>query len=817
MTQAQATTANDGDFDTDICIVGSGFGGSVSALRLAEKGWRVSVLEQGRQLSDADIEAAGTDAKKLAWAPALGLTGFFAQDVFRHVAIVRGIGVGGGSNVYAAVLLEPKENFYRDPAWRDLSPDWQAELAPHYATAKHMLGVTPNPYHGIQDDWLRGAAERLGEKARATFDTVPQGIFFGDPANATPDPFFNGTGPARTGCNQCGRCITGCAYGAKNTLERNYLFFARQRGVQVMPERQVTHIEPLASGNGYRVHLKHPWDSSVHYPPLRARRVILSAGALGTQEILFASRDRYRTLPQLPAALGEHARTNSEAIVAILAKDESVDVTKGATISTHFYPDEKTHITQNRFPESYSFMKWYMGPLVDGANPAGPVHAAAASAGEHALVPRKKLVQADLRAHGDAARRQRDRVFLRAHAVPGLPPRAHLAHRQGRTRAVLVAAGERRRARLRRGRRRHAAEQPRRKHRQPERDRAHSRRRGDGLEPARRRHRPEPRSVRSSRPLRCRWRGHPGECRGESVAHHHRAGGTLRCALPFPRTTARKLNGVCNMQRKILVTGGSSGLGLALAGALAARGDSVGLLARDERKLAAAADGIRRQTPGARVYTAAADVQDEAALALVLAQLAQQMGGLDVLVNSAGILREGHFETTTPDTHREVMAINYFGTLNAIRAALPLLRQSRVPRIVNIASIAGLTGVFGYTAYCASKHALVGLTESLRYEMEPQGITVQLVCPGEFDSPMVDAMDVNRTPENRAHAQTIPKVGVDVVLRDTLKALDSNAYFIVPGAYARLSAFSMRHFPGISRAVGRLRIRRVYTGPTRRA
>lgn len=352
-------------FDTDIVIVGSGFGGSVSALRLAEKGWQVTVLEQGRQLTDADIAAAGSDPKKLAWAPALGLKGFFAQDVFRHMGIVRGIGVGGGSNVYAAVLLEPGENFYNDPAWRALSPDWRQELAPYYARARRMLGVTPNPYHGVQDDWLRAAAERLG--VGDSFDSVPQGIFFGDPEQSTPDPFFDGTGPARIGCNQCGRCITGCAYGAKNTLERNYLHFARQRGVQIQAERQVTHIEPLAGG-GYCVHLKHPWLTKA-IPPLRARRVILAAGALGTQEILFASRDRYRTLPGLPASLGEHVRTNSEAIVAILANDPAVDVTRGATISSHFYADARTHITQNRFPESYAFMKWYMGPLVDGARP----------------------------------------------------------------------------------------------------------------------------------------------------------------------------------------------------------------------------------------------------------------------------------------------------------------------------------------------------------------------------------------------------------------------------------------------------------------
>jgi cholesterol oxidase len=180
----------------DVAVIGSGFGGSVSALRLAEKGFRVALLEQGRRLTDDALAAAGTEPKKLAWAPALGLTGFFAQEVFQHVAIVRGIGVGGGSLVYAAVLLEPKDAFYRDPSWSDLG-DWKAELDPHYASAKRMLGVTPNPSHGIQDHWLRAAAERMG--VADTFDTVPQGIYFGDPSAPTADPFFAGSGPSRTG------------------------------------------------------------------------------------------------------------------------------------------------------------------------------------------------------------------------------------------------------------------------------------------------------------------------------------------------------------------------------------------------------------------------------------------------------------------------------------------------------------------------------------------------------------------------------------------------------------------------------------------
>lgn len=355
-----------GTFDTDVAVVGSGFGGAVSALRLAQKGWRVTVLEQGRRLSDDAIAQAGTDANALAWAPSLGRTGLFAQDVFRHVGIVRGIGVGGGSLVYAAVLLEPRDAFYRDPVWRDLSPDWKHELAPHYATARSMLGVANNPYHGVQDDWLRESAKAL--HAEATYDTVPQGIYFGAPDQLTADPFFNGQGPARRGCTQCGRCITGCAHGAKNSLDRNYLYLAEKLGAQILPERQVTHLERL-DGGGYLVHQRHPWRRDQRLPPLRARTVVLSAGVVGTLEVLFASRERYRTLPQLPASLGEHVRTNSEAIVGILSDDEQLDVTRGTTISSHFYPDEHTHITQNRFPESYGFMRLYMGPLVDGQRP----------------------------------------------------------------------------------------------------------------------------------------------------------------------------------------------------------------------------------------------------------------------------------------------------------------------------------------------------------------------------------------------------------------------------------------------------------------
>lgn len=261
------------------------------------------------------------------------------------------------------------------------------------------------------------------------------------------------------------------------------------------------------------------------------------------------------------------------------------------------------------------------------------------------------------------------------------------------------------------------------------------------------------------------------------------------------------------MPRNVLLTGGSSGLGLALARALAARGDAVALLARDPAKLDRAAVEIRAHAAAARVVVRAVDVRDAAALDAAVASIAGELGGLDLLVNSAGVLREGPFVAVPDDVHREIMEINYFGALNAIRAALPHLRRARAPRIVNIASLAGLSGVYGYTAYCASKHALVGFTESLRFELAPDGIVVQLVCPGEFDSPMVEALDAARSAENLAHARTVTKVSVDVVVESIVKALDGDAFMVVPGLSARWAARGVRLLPGLGRWLGDRRIR----------
>ncbi len=368
----------------DAIVIGSGFGGSVAALRLAEKGYRVAVLEQGRRISPADMIAAGQDPKRLFWAPALGMHGYFTQRVFKHVGIVGGVGVGGGSLVYAAVLLEPKRPFYDDPAMRRLGVDFESELAPYYVTAARMLGRAQNPHRGQMDVWLEQTAQTLG--VHPSYGRVPQGIYFDRPGEDVPDPYFAGRGPARTGCIQCGGCLTGCPYNAKNSLDKNYLYLAEKLGAEVIPEQRARLIRPI--DGEYEVEAEHPFDKNAPRTTYRTKKVFVAAGVLGSVELLLNCRDVHRTLPKLSARLGQLVRTNSEAVVGILSDDKSIDLTHGTAISSHFHANERTHITQNRFPRGYNFMRFYMGPMVDDAR---PLRRAFKTLTQLALMPRKFL------------------------------------------------------------------------------------------------------------------------------------------------------------------------------------------------------------------------------------------------------------------------------------------------------------------------------------------------------------------------------------------------------------------------------------------
>jgi cholesterol oxidase len=332
-------------FDYDWVVVGSGFGGSVSALRLAEKGYSVKVLECGKRFRDEDFPKSTWDLRRYFWAPRIGLKGIFRLTQFKDVAVVSGCGVGGGSLGYANTLYVPPKEFFKDPQWADLE-DWEQTLAPHYAEAQRMLGVTEVDRDDPADQLLKELGEHLG--VGDTYTKTPVGVYLENAGKTVPDPFFGGEGPDRTGCMQCGRCMVGCPHGAKNTLVKNYLWLAERRGVQIEPERTVTEVRPLGAADGsdgYAI----TSERSGLFPgrgkrTITARGVIFSAGPLGTNRLLQRCRLN-GALPKVSKRLGELVRTNSEMILAVtVPEDYPEDLTRRVAITSSIYPDAHTHI-----------------------------------------------------------------------------------------------------------------------------------------------------------------------------------------------------------------------------------------------------------------------------------------------------------------------------------------------------------------------------------------------------------------------------------------------------------------------------------------
>lgn len=331
--------------DYDWLVVGSGFGGSVSALRLAEKGYKVAVLECGSRFRDEDFaESTLRQPRRYFWAPKLGFRGVLRMSFFKDVFVVSGSGVGGGSLGYANTLYRARSAFFKDPQWAELG-DWESELAPHYETAERMLGVTEYEGMGPADQLLKEYAEEIG--VGDSFQNTRVGVFFDQPGREVPDPYFGGEGPARTGCMRCGSCMVGCRHGAKNTLVKNYLWFAERLGVKVFPERQVTEVRPLdvADGSGgYAVSSERSgaWVRR-HRKTLTAKGVVVAAGALGTNHLLANCRHS-GALPRLSDRIGDVIRTNSESIQSVTAMDDERDFSRSVAITSSIYPDPDTHI-----------------------------------------------------------------------------------------------------------------------------------------------------------------------------------------------------------------------------------------------------------------------------------------------------------------------------------------------------------------------------------------------------------------------------------------------------------------------------------------
>jgi cholesterol oxidase len=352
--------------DYDVVVIGSGFGGSVAALRLTEKGYTVGVLEAGRRFDENTLPTTSWRARDFLWAPALGMKGIQRIHVLggrSGVMVLAGAGVGGGSLVYANTLYEPLDPFFADPQWSHIT-DWKAELAPYYDQAKRMLGVVQNPTVTPADEVMRKVAERMG--VGHTFRLAPVGVFFGEPGVEVDDPYFGGAGPRRRGCTECGECMTGCRHGAKNMLIKNYLYLAEKAGAKVHPETTVTGVRPVDGGYEITVKRTGPLGRT---RTLTARQVVFAAGTYGTQRLLH--RLRATTLPRLSPRLGVLTRTNSEALLGFERPSVTGDkLNQGVAITSSIHPDAETHIEPVRYGDGSNAMGTLRTLLIDGGGRA---------------------------------------------------------------------------------------------------------------------------------------------------------------------------------------------------------------------------------------------------------------------------------------------------------------------------------------------------------------------------------------------------------------------------------------------------------------
>ena len=350
--------------DFDVVIIGSGFGGSVAALRLTEKGYKVAVLEAGRRFSDKDFPKTSWRLSKFLYMPRLGLRGIQRIHILPDVLVLAGAGVGGGSLVYANTLYKPPASYFNDKQWNQIT-DWNDELSPWYDHASRMLGVASNPYFSPSDEAMKQVADQMG--VGHTFKMAPLGVYFGDGSGVkSKDPFFGGVGPDRDGCLQCGSCMTGCRHNAKNTLPKNYLGLAEKAGAKVFPEHTVVKSEQLSDGSWQVTARK----SSAWFGGVRkftAAQVVVAAGTYNTQKLMHKMKSD-GTLPKISDALGKLSRTNSEALTGTIMPRGGVDYSKGSAITSSFFPDDHTHVEPVRYGKGSNFMGLLQTVMTDGTN-----------------------------------------------------------------------------------------------------------------------------------------------------------------------------------------------------------------------------------------------------------------------------------------------------------------------------------------------------------------------------------------------------------------------------------------------------------------